>query len=41
MQKEGGAGEHTPSCESKKAERLGDSAGPLQSDRPIDWQISL
>lgn len=41
MQKEGGAGENTPSCEIEKVERLGGSASPLQSDRPVDWQISL
>lgn len=41
MQKEGGAGKNIPSCETEKEERLEGSASPLQSDRPIDWQISL
>lgn len=41
MQKEGGTGKKVPSCGTEKEEQLGGRASPLQSDRPIDWQISL
>lgn len=39
MQKEGGAGKNLPSRGTEKEEQLG--GRPLQSDRPIDWKISL
>lgn len=41
MQKEGGTGKNIPSCGTEKEEQLGGSASPLQSDRPMDWQVSL
>lgn len=41
MQKEEGAGKNILSCGTAKEKRLGGRASPLQSDRPIDWQISL
>lgn len=39
MQKEGGSGENLLSRGTEKKEQL--EVRPLQSDRPIDWKISL
>lgn len=41
MQKEGGAGKNIQSRGTENEEQLGGRTCPLQSDRPIDWQISL